>query len=155
MEIQQNAALRAAWLNHIKPHGGQWETKDYISRAHFHPLVVDLAQTKRGRLQMPSFVPKQTAALIGNYTDADKIPGCKNGDYFPVPNCPLDVARAKLHEMQAVTSISTFTTHSCLQVCFQPLRFVLFFWVHPSLFHHSCVLFLLRFCWLLPFALCP
>jgi hypothetical protein len=105
LEIQKNAALRAAWSNHIHLHSGRWESKDYISRVHFHPSVVALAKTtKGGRLNMPSVVPKQTAAWIGNYTNADKIPGCENGDYFPVPNCPLEIAAARLHQMQAVTS---------------------------------------------------
>ncbi len=111
LEIQQNAALRARWLHHIKPNG-DWCEGSYIARVHFHREVLDLGKkvkTKKGdRLNMPSVVPKKVAESIaesiGDYTDDDKIPGCEKGDYFPVPNCDLDVARAKLHEMQASTS---------------------------------------------------
>ncbi len=99
--IQQRVALRAAWLKHIKPKSGCWGEGDSISRVHFHHAVVNLSQPKEikdggERLLMPSVVPKHIAESIGNYTDADKIPGCKNGDYFPVPNCPLDIATARL-----------------------------------------------------------
>ncbi len=59
--------------------------------------------TKGGRILIPSAVPKHIAESIG-YTNADKIPRCKNGEYFPVPNCRLDKATERLHEMQTITS---------------------------------------------------
>ncbi len=103
--IQQRVALRAAWLKHIKPKSGCWGKGDYISRVHFHHSVVDLSlprMTKGGlRHLMPSVVPKHIAESIGNYTNADKIQGCKNGNYFPVPNCPLGIATARLATLHA------------------------------------------------------
>jgi hypothetical protein len=99
LEIQQNTAFRAAWSNHIQPNSG------YISRVHFHPRVVALCKVTEGdRNLMPRAVPRLMAESIGNYTNADQIPGCENGNYFPVPNCPLDIATARLHDLQATTS---------------------------------------------------
>ncbi len=146
-KIAQNAALRAAWSNHIRPH----ERTEYISRVHFHPSVVALSRyttTKNGnrRYLLPSAVPREMAELIGKYTNADQIPGCPNGDYFPVPNCPLDIAKARLDEMEAVASnphspppmsANSIAMAELSPVIVPPLSsafaFVLFFWIHPSL----------------------
>ena len=95
---------------HIRPTNGWQENGDYISRVHFHHSVVALStMSKADRVRMPSAVPKHVAKSIGNlpsvsYTNTDTVPGCNNGNYFPVPNCPLDIATTRLHGMQAITS---------------------------------------------------
>ncbi len=89
-------ALSTALSPDLKPNGG-WPENGFFKIVHPGP-----------RLKKPPTVPKQVAASIGAYTSADQIPGCKNGDYFTVPNYPLDVATVRLRALQAIT----FNPHS-------------------------------------------